>query len=136
MLRFLRRRRAPIDPRHALGQAGENAARRFLTRCGYRILARNYRCPAGELDLIALDGATIVFAEVRTRCDDVDNDPSEWVNPAKQRKLAQVARYYIHAKNAYDRPCRFDVLAVLMPEGRRPVVHHFPDAFVPKTASW
>ena len=130
MLSFLRRRKHP-DARQQLGATGERIATRHLKRLGYRILARNYRCPAGELDIIALDDRTIVFAEVRTRRDDTDVDPSEWVPPAKQRQCAQVARYHIHERDAHDRPCRFDVLAVLMRKGESPVVHHYPEAFAP-----
>ncbi len=68
---------------------------------------------------------------MRTRRDAADNDPAEWVPPTKQRQLVKVARYYIHEKDAHDRPCRFDVLAVLMPDGESPEVHHFPEAFAP-----
>jgi putative endonuclease len=129
VLSLLRRRHRYPQDNIALGAAGERVARRFLKRLGYRILGRNYRCPAGELDLIALDGETIVFAEVRTRRDTTDNDPIDWVPPPKQRQVAKVARYYIHHKNAHERPCRFDVLAVVLRDGHPPEVHHYPEAF-------
>ena len=134
MLGFLRRRWFAADPdnRSTLGAAGERAAARFLRRKGYRLLARNYRCPTGELDLIVLDGRTIVFVEVRTRRSEEDNDPAQWVSPHKWRQVHRVARYYIHEKDAYDRPCRFDLVAVLSPQGRRPQVQHYPEAYSPE----
>ena len=131
MLGLFRRRKIDPDDRAALGAAGEKVARRHLKRLDYFILARNYRCQAGELDLIALDGDVIVFVEVKTRTDAAAADPSEWITPAKRRQLIKVARYYIHVKDAYNRPCRFDALSVLMRDGARPVVQHFQDAFTP-----
>ena len=79
---------------------------------------------AGELSQRAPAGPTYLSVSTETLMD-------EWVPPAKQRQLAKVARYYIHAKGAHDRPCRFDVLAVLARDGDRPIVQHFPEAFAP-----
>jgi len=112
-----------------LARKGEKLAARFLRKCGYRLLARNYRCPAGEIDIIALDAETLVFVEVKTRRSEAAADIEQAVTPAKQRQLARVARYYVHERGAEARPCRFDILAVLLPEGAKPVLRHIPDAF-------
>lgn len=114
-----------------LGPAGEKVAARHLRRRGYRILSRNYDCRAGEIDLIAADGDTIVFVEVKTRREESAADPEVNVTYHKRRRLTQAARYYLMEKSAQDRPCRFDVVAVLMPEGGQPAVEHFIDAFAP-----
>jgi len=118
------------------GARGEKAAERFLRRAGYPILARNYRCPDGEADLIALDpsgdpegGEAIVFVEVKTRATDRHVGPESAVDARKRRQLVRVASYYLAHHDAADRPVRFDVVAVVAPPGRRPEVRHIPDAF-------
>ncbi len=114
-----------------LGPAGEKVAARHLRRAGYRIVARNYTCPAGEIDVIALDGDTLVFVEVKTRCRADLADPEVNITAHKRRQLTHVARYYLAEKSAQERPSRFDVVAVVLPEKGRPIVEHFIDAFAP-----
>jgi putative endonuclease len=114
-----------------LGATGEKVAAKHLRGHGYRIVARNYRCRAGEIDLIALDGDTIVFVEVKTRRQADAADPEVNVTFEKRRHLTRVSRYYLMERSAQDRPSRFDVVSVLMPEGGKPVVEHFVDAFAP-----
>jgi putative endonuclease len=114
-----------------LGASGERAAARVLRRAGYRILARNYTCPAGEIDLIAADADTIVFVEVKTRTSTAINYPEASVTWAKRKQLTRVARYFLQAKSAQDRPSRFDVVAVVMPDGGKPEAEHFVNAFEP-----
>ncbi len=114
-----------------VGPKGEKLARRFLKRQGYKILAKNYTCPVGEIDLIALDGRTIAFIEVKTRQGGDQADPEDTVTAAKRRKLYQVARYWLNQRQADDYACRFDVVAVTLPEGGKPVIRHTPDAFDP-----
>ena len=88
---------------------------RFLRRLGYRILARNYTCPYGELDLVALDGPCIVFVEVRsTETADLER-PAASVDAAKQRRLTDLALHFLRQHRLLDRPARFDVLAVSWP---------------------
>ncbi|HUU84874.1 MAG TPA: YraN family protein, partial [Phycisphaerae bacterium] len=99
-----------------LGAAGERAAAKHLRGLGYRIVARNYRCPVGELDLVAVDEDIIVFVEVKTRRSSEAADPEVNVTRTKQRQIIRTARYYLMEKRAQDRPARFDVVAVLMPE--------------------
>ena len=90
MLSFLRRRRVGSVDRSELGAAGERTAKQYLERRGFRILAANFRCPAGELDLIAMDGDVLVFIEVRTRRDDTDIDPSD--RTSRFRRGAKLSR--------------------------------------------
>jgi putative endonuclease len=115
-----------------LGRTGEKQAERFLRRLRYRIVARNYRCPAGELDLIALDHDTVVFVEVKTRADREHGDPQDAVNLAKQRQLVRCARYFLQHTQSEDRTCRFDVVAITLGEDGKPQIEHFPEAFVPE----
>lgn len=114
-----------------LGRLGEKLGARFMRRLGYRIAARNYTCPAGEVDLIAIDGDSVVFVEVKTRRDDTTEYPEDAVNTTKRRRLTATARYYLLQAKAERRSCRFDVLAVLLKEGEAPRVEHFIDAFGP-----
>jgi putative endonuclease len=116
--------------RRWFGTRSERAAARFLRRLGYRILARNYTCPHGELDLIALEGRCIVFVEVRsTGCDDADRAAAS-VDDAKQRRLTRLALYYLQEHHLLDCPARFDVLALSWPPERsEPRIVHYRHAF-------
>ncbi len=96
--------------RHALGQAGENAAAAELVRLGYRILARNHACRLGEVDIVATEGDCLCFVEVRTR-GRAGIGPAETVDRAKQRRVVAAARDYLYRHPAYG-PMRFDVAAV------------------------
>ena len=114
-----------------LGATGERIAAKALKRKGYRILAKNYRCPIGEIDLIAWDAGTIVFVEVKSRASDKHAYPEVNVTRQKQRQVARVARFYIQHKSAHEYPARFDVVSVLLKQGCKPEVEHFIDAFHP-----
>lgn len=100
------------DARKALGAAGERAAERFLRQQRYTIVERNYRTPAGEIDLIALDGPTVVFVEVKTRTGSTHGSPFDAVNAHKQRQIVRAAVRFLAAKRLLDRPARFDVVGV------------------------
>ncbi len=116
--------------RRWFGTRSERAAARHLQKLGYRILRRNYRCPQGELDLVALDGNCIVFVEVRSTGGTDATRPAASVDPAKQRRLTNLALHFLQRYRLLDHPARFDVLAVCWPEGRRePDVVHYPSAF-------
>ena len=116
--------------RRWFGTRSERAAARFLRRLGYRVLARNVNLPAGELDLVALDGRTLVFAEVRsTEGEDVER-PAASVDAVKQRKLTDAALAYLARHRLLGHPARFDVIALSWPPNRRePHVVHYPNAF-------
>ena len=95
------------------GAEGERAAAEFLKAQGYRILARNYRTRWGEIDLIAEDGRTLVFVEVKARRDDRFGGPGAAITPAKQARIARLAQQYLAWRRLGDRLCRFDVVMIL-----------------------
>jgi putative endonuclease len=98
-----------------------------LARC--RILARNYRCPAGEADLIALAGDTIILAEVKTRSSDGYVAPAAAVDARKRERYRKVARYYLNRTGRGDLAVRFDVITVVLRGGAKPKIEHIPNAF-------
>jgi putative endonuclease len=99
--------------RIALGRRGERIAERHLRRHGYRILERNFRGAGAEIDLVAMDGETLVFVEVKTRRTTQIGMPQEAVNVYKQRHLRRAGEVYAQVRRAHDRPMRFDVVAIL-----------------------
>ena len=131
MLSFLRGWFAPgkgAAQRDTLGDRGENRAARYLREQGYKILLRNFRCPLGEIDIIARDGRTLVFVEVKTRTAD-DPLPEDQVNAAKQHQITKAGKYYLSRYGVPQPPSRFDVIAVVWPDGREPQIRHTPHAF-------
>ncbi len=100
------------DTRRALGQLGEELAAEHVRRLGYVILERNYRCPYGEMDIVARDGQRMAFIEVRTRRNTRLGTPEESVTPRKQARLATVARSYLQAEGYTDLDWGIDVVAV------------------------
>jgi putative endonuclease len=116
--------------RRWFGTRSERAAARYLKRQGFRILARNFTCPLGELDLVALDGQCVVFVEVRSTGSDDLNRPAASVDDAKQRRLTALALHFLQRHRLLKLAGRFDVLALSWPEGqRRPVINHYRNAF-------
>ena len=110
-----------------LGDRGERAAARYLRRLGMRVLTRGYRTPLGEIDLIVRDGPTLVFVEVKTR---TQGNPAEAVNLAKQQRLTLAALHFLRRYDVLEAPCRFDVVAIVWPDDRRPpAIEHIPHAF-------
>jgi putative endonuclease len=116
--------------RRWFGNRSERAAEKFLKNLGYRIVARNYSCPKGELDLVALDGRCIVFAEVRsTEGEDLEK-PAVSVDEAKQKKLTAAAMHFLQKKRLLGQTARFDVLTVSWPaDQKEPTIEHYPNAF-------
>jgi len=119
-------------PRHQLGREGERLAERYLRKHGLKTLARRSSTPVGELDLVMGDRQTIVFVEVKTLRDRRHADPQDAVRRDKMRRMTRAARWFIHRKRYEDRLCRFDVVAVTLPEHGEPAIEHFPDAFEPQ----
>jgi len=126
-VRRLARQRTPVQatthaaprrsPRQALGDAGEDTALRLLQVAGCTLLARQLRCPAGELDLVMRDGAQLVFIEVRLRTSARFGTAADSIGPAKQRRLARAARWWLQALTRSHfggeiPPCRFDVVTI------------------------
>ncbi|MBI4716959.1 MAG: YraN family protein [Planctomycetes bacterium] len=105
---------------------------RFLRRCGHRILARNYACPYGELDIVAAARETIVFVEVKTRASDEAQDPAEAVGAEKWSRVERAARHFLAAGAAEDRPYRFDLVTVVWPRRGALRIEHTPDAYQPR----
>lgn len=116
------------EERLALGRWGEEQAARYLRRRGMKILARNVRTPVGEIDLIARQGKTLVFAEVKTRRSDAFGSPQEAVGALKQRQILRAAQWYLGEGKGKGLQPRFDVVAV-RPGPAGPLVEHIPDAF-------
>jgi putative endonuclease len=102
--------------RKRLGQRGEDLAAAHLEERGYVVRERNWRCPAGEIDIVAQDGDCLVFVEVRTRRGRKYGTPEESVTPAKQAKLVELAQTYLQEFD-WDGDWRIDVVAVEMTSG-------------------
>jgi len=125
----------PIDGRRGTGIRGEEEAARFLTRSGYAILDKNVRTRAGEIDLVAKEGRTLVFVEVKTRRELEGDPPQAAVQTRKQNRLAKLAHGYLKLKRLRQTPCRFDVVAVIVnDEGGVKAIRHIPNAF--SVAPW
>ena len=128
MLSWLQNFLRPDPQRDALGDRGENMAARYLRNQGYKIIVRNFRCTLGEIDIVARDGRTLVFVEVKTRTYD-DPTPEEQVNTFKRHQLSKAAKFYLSRYGLPQPPARFDVVAIVWPNGRDPQIRHTPDAF-------
>ncbi len=102
------------DPRRGLGARGEQLAIQRLEEEGYTILDTNWRCAAGELDIIAQEGEILAFVEVRTRRCARGPMPEQSITPAKQAKLIELARTYLHEHDLTDIEWRIDFVAVEM----------------------
>jgi putative endonuclease len=126
----------PTDTRRVTGSRGEEEAARFLTRSGYAIVEKNVRTRAGEIDLVAREGKTLVFVEVKTLRDLVTGDPPHAaVNTRKQNRLGKLAHGYLKLKRIRHTPCRFDVVSVIFnDEGGVKAIRHIPNAF--SVAPW
>lgn len=101
------------DPRIVIGQRGEAAAQEFLERQGYTILDTNYRCPWGEVDIVASQGDVLVFVEVRARRGSAMGGPEESVTTTKGRRLIMTAQHYLQSHPGFP-DWRIDLVAVRM----------------------
>ena len=119
------------NPRRILGEASEAAACRFLVHRGYQILARNVRFRCGEVDIVATDGESWIFVEVRSRRSGCDPDIADTVTPAKQRRVIRAALEYLKSHGGPNRRLRFDVITVLWPQNNpgAPEITHWESAF-------
>lgn len=116
--------------RQAVGRRGEVAARAFLERRGVRILVENFVCAAGEIDLVGRDGDTLIFIEVKTRTSAAFGPPHLAVHRQKQHQIVRAAQWYLAEQRTPEVACRFDVLAVTIPEdGGAPRIEWVQDAF-------
>ena len=108
-----------IVDRISLGKKAEEVAARYLQSQGYRIMERNFRCPLGEMDIIAEDNDVLVFIEVRSKRSSFLGLPQETVTWTKQQRLRRLASYYLKVKQAWHKKCRFDVLGILFDQENR-----------------
>ena len=116
-----------MDSRKQTGRRGEDIAAAYLLEKGYRLIGRNWRCPVGELDIIAEEGSTLVFIEVRTRSSRRYGSAEESITPTKQARLIELAHSYLQEMEISDRPWRIDVVAVQLGPGL-PQVNHVENA--------
>jgi putative endonuclease len=115
-----------------LGDRGERLAVRHLKRAGMKIVARNYRNRFGEIDIIARDGQSLVFVEVKTRKSNAAGTPLEAVDETKQAKIIQVAEAYLKQRPLADRSVRFDVIGIVWNQDEpasQPELTHVRHAF-------
>ncbi|HEX6970350.1 MAG TPA: YraN family protein [Micromonosporaceae bacterium] len=115
--------------RQALGAYGERRAAIHLTAAGLRIVARNWRCSLGEIDIIAWERDVLVFCEVKTRRSTAFGTPAEAVLPTKARRLRRLAAQWMTDNKARPREVRFDVIEVLLPAAGAPRLNHIRGAF-------
>jgi putative endonuclease len=97
-----------------VGQAGEKAARDHLEKIGYKIVQTNYRCPLGEIDIVARDNATLVIIEVRTKTGSAYGLPEESITAEKARRLRRLTLYYLQKIYGCEVACRIDLVAVML----------------------
>jgi putative endonuclease len=117
------------EQRDILGRLGENLAAEYLQNAGYKILARNYRQKCGEIDIIAQDRDTLVFIEVKTRKTLSFGPPFAAVTEKKQKQIGRVAQDYLCRNDLYNRPARFDVVSILIKDGKEPDIELLANAF-------
>ena len=108
----------------AVGRYGEDVAASFVTRAGWTVLARNWRCDEGELDLVALDGDELVAVEVKTRRSAAFGHPAEAVTHRKLARLRRLTARWLHEHDVRARSVRIDVIAVVVPRQGAARVEH------------
>jgi putative endonuclease len=125
---WLRHRLRKGIPAHALGRRGEDLAHRYLRAQGFVIVARNYRLPSGdgEADLIAWEGGTLVFVEVKSRQTADYGPPERAIGEEKRAHLLRIARTYARKSGTQWEKIRFDVVTVVL--AKPPVIEYYPDA--------
>ncbi len=112
-----------------LGARGEEIAAAYLRGQKYAIVERNFRCKAGEVDIGARDGATVVFVEVKTRRNTSFGPPQASVTPFKQRQISKAALSWLAKRRLQEASARFDVIAILLREHEVPAIDHIRNAF-------
>jgi len=112
-----------------VGSRGEDLATAFLERKGFAIIERNFRCKSGEIDIVAREGSTLVFIEVKSRKTLSYGVPQLAVTPFKQRQISKAALTWLARNNQHDKPARFDVLAILLSSEYQHQIEHIRNAF-------
>ncbi len=119
----------PLQDRAHVGIRGEEQTLAEYRKRGFRLLARNWRCSLGELDLVLIRDGLVVFCEVKTRRGAAFGGPHEAVTWQKQRKLRQLAEAFLRAMGLDPTAARFDVASVMTTDGGTASIHLFEDAF-------
>ena len=129
---ILLNRRKLLSERRLLGRWGEKRCEKFLKNKGLKLLVRNFSCKAGEIDLVMVAGdGAIVFVEVKTRADESFTPTESVITSAKKTRLRRAARYFLATNNIRNRPCRFDVVAIVLGRAGPVQIRHYENAFVP-----
>lgn len=118
-----------MDQTKDLGRWGEDRAAAYLETQGFKIIKRNFRLgQVGEIDIVAEEGSTLVFVEVKTQSTETMGEAMSWVTPKKQRQLGRLAQAYLTINKIENRECRFDVIGVAR-RGSAVEMKHIPNAF-------
>lgn len=112
------------------GKDGEEIAAKYLLKKGFEILKRNYRFSHGEIDIIAKDGDTLVFVEVKTRKNLEYGEPEYAITKKKIQQLKKIAELYLFDKQIEEADCRFDVIAIILGSENNPQITHYENAFM------
>ncbi len=118
-----------LNKQQQLGRKGEKISVDYLKKKGYNIILCNYRCKIGEIDIIARDGKTLVFVEVKTRSSFTFGPPVTSITPRKQRQISRTAEHYLTKKKLFNSEARFDVVSVVIPATRAVSIDHIKHAF-------
>lgn len=118
------------EERKRLGERGEDAAASYLERAGMTVVERNWRCKAGEIDIVAIEGDALVLVEVKTRRTVAKGTPEDAVTPAKQRKYKRLAESYLQQAGLAEASVRFDVISLLVIAEDRALLRHHRAAYV------
>jgi len=126
-----------VPARHLdIGRLGEDAAADLLARKGLRILGRNVRLGRLELDIVCRDRDTLVFVEVKTRAEGSLAAPADALDRKKSDRLLRAARLYLSLHDQWDRPCRFDLVSVLVRQGRVDAIEHTENVISDTAGAW
>lgn len=112
-----------IHIKKELGNSGEKIAVKYLEKNKYQVLEKNFYCRQGEIDIIAIDRNEIVFIEVKTRSGNNFGRPAEAVNYIKQKHMYKAAEYFLYKSDLLDEPVRFDVIEILIANGKFNINH-------------
>lgn len=106
------------------GKIGEDLAEKYLVGKDYYILSRNYHSRFGEIDIIASDGKSIIFVEVKTRSQNSFGTPLEAITPHKIAKMVKTSQFYLSQRNMHNHPYRFDAIEVIFRGEEKPIINH------------
>ncbi|HMN23200.1 MAG: YraN family protein [Ignavibacteriaceae bacterium] len=114
-----------------IGKEGEDIAAKYLIEKGFNIIARNYHYSTkGEIDIIANDKNQLVFIEVKSRINLEYGEPEYAINPKKIRQIKKMAELYLFDKEIEEADCRFDIVAIILGDGKNPEINHYENAFM------